>query len=104
MAGDSISVSPQDLISHANRVNGAAEQVATARRAGEAVRLGGHAYGHLCVMVPVLLGGLQDLVVDGIAAAERSLHDTGDRLRRTAEAYRAADEHSAQMLDRIGRD
>jgi hypothetical protein len=55
-------------------------------------------------MVPVLLGGLQDLVVDGIAAAERSLHDTGDRLRRTAEAYRAADEHSAQMLDRIGRD
>jgi hypothetical protein len=44
--------------------------------------------------VPVLLGGLQDMVVDGIDAAAHSLHDTGGRLRTAAEGYRTADDHA----------
>jgi hypothetical protein len=100
-AGDGIDVSPSDLAAHADHVEGIANQVATAKQAGDTVRLGAGAYGKLCTIVPVLLGGLQCLLVDGIDAASHSLHDTGGRLRTAAEGYRSADERTQARHDRI---
>jgi hypothetical protein len=75
--------------------------VATAKQAGSAVRAGAGAYGQLCVMVPVMLGVLQDILLDGIGAATDSLHDTGSRLRTAAQGYDVTDQRSAETADRI---
>ena len=98
---DQIGVHPADLIAHAGRMEAIGDQVATARQAGDAVRAGAGAYGQLCVMVPVMLGVLQDLLVDGIGAAADSLHDTGGRLRTAAQAYETTDKRRAQVTDTI---
>jgi hypothetical protein len=100
-SGDGIGVSPTDLAAHAGHVEAIGDRVATAKQAGDAVRLGAGAYGKLCTMMPVLLDGLQSLVVDGIDAASHSLHDTGQRLRTAAAGYQAADEHSKTVHDRV---
>ena len=93
-------VRQEDLAVHAGHVGAIGDQVSTAAQAGAATRAGPDAYGKLCVMVPVMLNALQDVLVDGIRAAAASLQDTGDRLRVTAQGYAAADERSASRLDR----
>jgi predicted ATPase len=94
-------VRPQDLVTHAGRVEAIGDRVTTAAEAGAAVRPSTDAYGKLCVMVPVMLGTLQDVLVDGIRSAAASLDDTGARLRTTAESYRATDLNRRQELLRI---
>ena len=91
-------VRQDDLVAHASHVSGIGDQVSTAAQAGAATRAGTGAYGKLCVMVPVMLNALQDVLVDGIKATSESLQDTGDRLRTTAQDYSAADERSATQL------
>jgi hypothetical protein len=98
---DQVGVHPADLIAHAAHIEAIGDQVATARQAGGAVRAGTGAYGQLCVMVPVMLGALQDVLLDGIGAAANSLHDTGSRLREAAGAYEVTDEKRAEVTDRI---
>jgi hypothetical protein len=92
LADDGIHVAPSNLVGHATGIEGAAGDIATARQAGDEVRLDAQAYGKLCTIVPVLLGGLQDLMLDGMDAAIGSLHDTGGRLRTAAQAYRSTDQ------------
>ena len=101
--GDHIEVAPAALEAHAARVTAVADSVATASRAGEAVRLDAQAYGKLCVMLPVLLDGLQSVLVDGIDAAAGSLHDTAGRLRTAAGGYQASDTRSGDSFARIRR-
>ena len=98
---DRIGVRPADLTAHAGRIEAIGDRVATARQAGDVVRAGAGAYGQLCVMVPVMLGVLQDLLIGGIGAAAGSLHDTGDRLRTAADAYETTDQRRAQVIDTI---
>jgi hypothetical protein len=98
---DRIGVRPADLVAHAGHVEAVGDRVATAKQAGAAVRAGSDAYGKLCVMVPVMLGALQDILVDGIGAAADALHDTGGRLRTAAQSYEATDRQRAQVTDRI---
>jgi hypothetical protein len=98
--GEELRVRPEDLVAHAARIGTVAGQVETARQAGEAVRPSADAYGRLCTIVPILLGGLQDLVVDGIDAAADSLRDTGERLRITARGYESTDAGNAADLNR----
>jgi hypothetical protein len=101
MPGDGIDVTPPDLVTHAGHLEGIADKVATARQAGDAVRLDAAAYGTLCTIVPALLGGLQGLLADGVDAASHSLRDTGGRLRSAADNYRSADEHAKTAYDLI---
>jgi hypothetical protein len=98
---DQIEVRPADLAAHAGRIETIGDRVATARRAGDVVRAGAGAYGQVCVMVPAMLGVLQDILVDGIDAAARSLQDTGCRLRTAAQAYETTDQRRAQVTDTI---
>ena len=91
-------VRPGDLVALAGRVEDVGDRVTTAAQAGAAARAGGDAYGKLCVLVPVMLNALQDVLVDGITAAAGSLHDTGARLRATAADYDAADRRGAAAL------
>ena len=95
---DHFGVRPQDLVAHAARVEAIGDRVTTAAEAGAAVRPGVDAYGKLCVLVPIMLGALQDVVVDGIRSAAGALDDTGARLRTTAQDYTATDESRRQAL------
>jgi hypothetical protein len=100
-AGDHTDVRPAELLAHATQIETIAGRVATAQQAGDAVRIGAGAYGMLCTIVPVLLGELQGLVVDGIGTAAQSLDDSGARLRTAAGRYEATDERIAAAHDRV---
>jgi hypothetical protein len=91
MRADRVEVGRSELTVHAGRVESIAADVAAAARAAGAVRAGADAYGTLCVLVPLALNGVQDVLVDGISAAADSLRDTGRLLRTTAQEYDAAD-------------
>jgi excreted virulence factor EspC (type VII ESX diderm) len=102
MAGDTLEVNPADLHSHATHVDTVADGLGTAEQAGEAVQVGVDAYGRLCTTVPLLLGWLRDGVIDGIATAEDSLHDSADRLRRVAVGYQQSDEAAVSRIPQAG--
>jgi len=98
-----VTVRHPDLMTHAATVSAIADEVVTAARAGRVVRAGGDAYGKLCVMVPAMLAGLQDVLGDGGRSAADSMHDTAARLRITAESYAATDQRLADVFDGIRR-
>jgi hypothetical protein len=98
---DHVAVRHPDLLAHAARVAAIGDDIATAAEAGRAVRAGPDAYGRLCVMVPVMLGALQDVLVGGITSGAETLHDTAARLRSTAEVYESADRRRATVFDDI---
>jgi hypothetical protein len=96
-----VTVRHPDLMTHAATVSAIGDEVATAERAGLVVRPGGDAYGKLCAMVPAMLAGLQDVLVEGIGSAADSMHDTAARLRATAESYATTDQRRAEIFDGI---
>ena len=96
-----VAVHHPDLVTHAATVSAIGDEVVTAAQAGRVVRPSGEAYGKLCSMVPAMLAGLQDVLVDGIGTAADSMHDTAGRLRVTAEGYAAADQRTADAFDSI---
>ncbi|MFY1593637.1 type VII secretion target [Micromonospora sp. WMMD737] len=101
MAGaEGIQVDPDDLTRHAARLERRADSLDTARQAGQHVRLGAEAYGRLCAIMPALLDGLQQTLVQGIGTAAGSVRDTADRLRTGANRYRAADARAERSLQR----
>jgi hypothetical protein len=99
---DQVAVRHAELVTHAGHVEDIAGRVSTAASAGSAVRAGNEAYGKLCVMVPVMLNVLQDVLVDGIRSAAESLQDTGVRLRTTAAEYEGTDQRRANAFKSIG--
>lgn len=99
---DHVAVRHAELIAHAGHVEAIGERVTIAASAGSAVRAGADAYGRLCVMVPVMLNALQDVLVDGIHASAESLRDTGARLRATASEYKSTDRRRADGFRGIG--
>ncbi len=102
MTTDRFGVRHADLITHAGHVEDVARKFTTAAAAGAAARAGGDAYGKLCVMVPVMLSALQDVLIEGINAAAESLQDTGARLRTTATEYKTTDQQRATTFKTIG--
>jgi hypothetical protein len=100
-ADGGIHVAPSKLVGHATGIDGVADDIATARQAGSEVRLDAQAYGKLCTIVPVLLDGLQGLLLDGMDAATSSLHDTGGRLRTAATAYQSTDQQRKAVHDQL---
>jgi hypothetical protein len=98
MMGEQFQVNAADLVAHAGQVDGIGDGLATAQRAGQAVRTDAGAYGQLCQFVPALLNGLQQQLIDGIATAARAAHDTADSLRAVAADYSSADGSAADRL------
>jgi hypothetical protein len=96
-----VTVRHPDLMTHAATVSAIGDEVATAQDAGRVVRPGADAYGRLCSMVPTMLAGLQDVMVDGLGSAADSLHDTAALLRVTAAGYAATDQRRADAFDSI---
>ncbi|MBU2670511.1 ESX-1 secretion-associated protein [Actinoplanes bogorensis] len=100
---EQVGVRPGDLEKQAAAVTAVGARVSRAAGAGRVVRPGVEAYGKMCLIVPQVLGALQDTLVDGIDAAAESLHDTAARLETTAQAYADTDEQRAAEFDRLRR-
>jgi hypothetical protein len=100
--GDGLTVRPADLPSYAGHVEAIGDHLDLVKKAGQATHPGPGEYSKLCTIVPVMLGTLQDKVVDGIGAAGHSLHDNAGRLRAGAEAYDTTDNNNAATLNQIG--
>ena len=97
-ADGQVQVNSADLVAHAGQIDGTGDGLTTAQQAGAAVRADSGAYGQLCQFVPALLNVLQSQIIDGIAIAASSVHDTADALRSVAAAYDSADRSA---VDRI---
>lgn len=97
-----VSVIPAELVQHAGRLDTASDEVATGKAAGDTVHLGTDAYGRLCVMVPILVDGLQRMLVAALAAGSDSLRDTAERLRAAAAGYQQTDERRGQAVAAAG--
>ena len=95
---DRVQVTPGELIAHAGRVDGIGDGMTTAQQAGSAVQVDSAAYGQLCQFVPALLNTLQSQMIDGIAAAAASAHDTADALRSVAADYDSSDSRAADRI------
>lgn len=93
-----VQVSSADLVAHAGQVDGIGDGLTVAQQAGAAVRTDAGAYGQLCQFVPALLNALQSQVIDGIATAASSVHDTADAVRSVAAAYDRSDSAAADRL------
>ena len=91
---NTVAVDPAQLVEHARRLDESARTIEPAIRAAGTVRLEHGAYGQLCASVPVVLDRLSGPLADGLRALLVSTRDTADRLRRTAEAYGAAEERA----------
>lgn len=101
VAGDElVAVTPADLLRHAGHLDTIAAGLDTAQQAGDQVRLDAGAYGKLCTLVPVLLGGLATLIDDGIATAGGSVRQSAGRVRAAAGDYQQTDQASADDLNR----
>ncbi|MFC4149624.1 type VII secretion target [Micromonospora mangrovi] len=98
---DRIEVVPAELVAHAGHLDRIADAVTLARQAGATTRLDADAYGQLCTTVPVLLGQVQRILLDGVGAAAGAVGDAADRLRTAADRYRATDARSQAALDRV---
>jgi hypothetical protein len=95
---DQFQVDSAALMAHAGEGDRIGDGLTTAAEAGQAVQTGNDAYGQLCQFVPALLNGLRQKIVDGLATASDSAHDTADSLRSVAAAYDAADSSAADRL------
>ncbi|WP_027344853.1 type VII secretion target [Hamadaea tsunoensis] len=100
--GTELHVVPADLVKHAGQLEHGADELGTAKSAGDQVRLDAGAYGQLCGFMPALIGKLADRVLDTLSAGELSLRDTGDKLREVAEAYQISDEQAGQVVAAAG--
>ena len=98
MGGPAFQVDPAALVTHAESVDRVGDGLSTAADAGRAVQTDVGAYGQLCQFVPALLNGLQEAMVDGMATAAGSVHETADALRSVAAAYDGADVAATDRL------
>ncbi|PRY25816.1 type VII secretion target [Pseudosporangium ferrugineum] len=96
--GKEFQVDSAALRAHAGEVDRIGDGLTTAAQAGETVRTGAGAYGQLCQIVPALLNSLQQAMVDGMATAAASAHDTADALRAVAADYDETDRGAADRL------
>jgi hypothetical protein len=102
MPASGFGVTPPALVDHAGRIEALADEVTTAKQAGDQLQLSAGAYGQLCTLVPMVIGFLQGLVISGLDDATQSLKHTGEQLRAVAKQYESIEESVSNDLTRAG--
>ena len=95
---DPLTVTPAQLVAHADLLFHLSSDVATARSAGQQIRMDAGAYGKICVAIPIAMNALQDKAIDAIDAAAHGLYDGGVRLRQAAGNYQTSDSKAAAVM------
>jgi hypothetical protein len=96
--GQTVTVTPADLVKHAATVDAIGDQVDRATQAATHVQLSNDAYGLLCQGFPLMLAPMTLLVIDALQHATSALHESATKLRATATDYTATDDAGAQRL------
>jgi hypothetical protein len=95
---DPLTVTPAQLVTHADLLFHLSSDVATARSAGQQVRMDTGAYGKICVAIPIAMNMLQDKVIGAIDTAAHGLYDGGVKLHQAAGNYQASDANAASAM------
>ena len=95
---DPLTVTPAQLVTHADLLFHLSSDVATARSAGQQVRMDAGAFGKICVAIPIAMSALQDKVIDAIDTAAHGLYDGGVKLRQAAGNYQTSDSNAAVVM------
>lgn len=93
-----LTVTPAQLTAHADLLFHLSSDVATARSAGQQIRMGPDAFGKICVAIPIAMDVLQGKVIDAIDAAAHGLYDGGVNLRQAAGNYQTSDSKAADVM------
>lgn len=88
---DGYEVLPDELRSHADRVDGFASRMGTAADAANTVTMNNEAYGVICQPFAALLQPFEELGVRALQAARDTITDTTRKVRDTAGSYETTD-------------
>ncbi|TDV48707.1 type VII secretion target [Actinophytocola oryzae] len=98
---DGYEVLPDELATHAGRVDGLTDRLRTAVDAARAVTMDNSAYGVVCQPFALLLQPFEELGVRALGDAADALSDTAGKVRDTATSYDQTDSAEARTYTGI---
>jgi hypothetical protein len=93
-----LTVTPAQLVTHADLLFHLSSDVAAARSAGQQIRMAAGAYGKICVAIPIAMNVLQEKVIEAIDTAAHGLYDGGVKLHQAAGNYQTSDTNAATVM------
>ncbi|WP_433828958.1 type VII secretion target [Actinoplanes sp. CA-015351] len=91
-------VTPEELWRHSAHLDDVTEKLVRARIAGDDTAMTPDAYGHLCVIVLILLEQVRAPLSEAIGAAARAVGTSATAIRRAADEYQLTDDLGAAEL------
>lgn len=88
-------VTPDELRSHADRLDGLRERLDAAFDAASSVTLGTEAYGQICQFFVPIVQAVSSPGVESLSQAASAMTSTADGVRATATSYATTDETHA---------
>ncbi|MBB2941906.1 hypothetical protein FB565_001610 [Actinoplanes lutulentus] len=91
-------VTPEELWRHSAHLDDVTDGLSRARIAGDDTSMTPDAYGHLCVIVPILLEQVRAPLAEAIGEAVRAVGTSATAIRQAADEYRRTDDVAAAEL------
>lgn len=98
---DQVRIAPDDLHTHASKVDGVADRIGTAVEAAQQVTLDNDAYGILCRPFAWMLDPVEKHGIDTLKKAVEAMRETAENLRATAADYQSTDDSNSRMIGGI---
>lgn len=91
-------VSPEELLAHAAKLDGFADELKTALGAANEVNMGTDAYGVICQFFVPIVQAVSQPGVDALSTASTAMGDTATNVKDTAASYESGDEANAETF------
>jgi uncharacterized protein YukE len=98
---DQVRIAPDDLHTHASKVDGVADRIGTAVEAAQQVTLDNDAYGILCRPFAWMLDPVEKQGVEALKRAAEAMRETAENVRTAADEYRTVDEGNSDAFRRL---
>lgn len=95
---DEMNVVIESLRTHASKVDGVADRLDTAVAASQQVSLDNDAYGILCRPFAWMLDPVEEMGVEALRNAVKSMQQVADDVRATAEDYQQVDDRNSELI------
>ncbi|GHF46710.1 hypothetical protein FHX82_001548 [Amycolatopsis bartoniae] len=100
---DGYQVLTDELTTHAGKVDGLAERLATAVQAAQQVTMDNSAYGVICQPFALLLDPFEQMGVRALQAAQESVADTAAKVRDAVQTYEKQDQTTGDAIKALGK-
>ena len=94
----SFEVEPDELTTHAGRLDELTDRLSTTLSAANTVTMDNQAYGLLCAFLPPIVSPVQQKGMDAIRAASEGVTTTAGNVREAADAYRETEHSNTEPL------